>query len=55
MLKSYDWMPLATIDEVGIVRLVDGSLFPTLTSMCWGAGLLTEKVKMRFVYIWKWT
>ena len=35
VLKSYDWMRLAGIDEVGIVKLVDGSLFPTLTSMCW--------------------
>lgn len=35
VLKSYEWMHLAGIDEVGIVKLVDGSLFPTLTSMCW--------------------
>jgi len=35
VLKSYDWMRLAAIDEVGIIKLVDGSLFPTLTSMCW--------------------
>lgn len=35
VLKSYDWMRLAAVDEVGIVKLVDGSLFPTLTSMCW--------------------
>ena len=35
VLKSYDWMRLAAIDEAGIIKLVDGSLFPTLTSMCW--------------------
>lgn len=37
VLKSYDWMRLEAIDEVGIVKLVDGSLFPTLTSMCWAS------------------
>jgi len=35
VLKSHDWMRLKGIDEVGIIKLVDGSLFPTLTSMCW--------------------
>lgn len=35
VLKSHDWMRLQGIDEVGIIKLVDGSLFPTLTSMCW--------------------
>lgn len=35
VLKSYDWMRIEAIDEVGIVKLVDGSLFPTLKSMCW--------------------
>ena len=35
VLKSYDWMRLEAIDEVGIIKLVDGSLFPTLASMYW--------------------
>jgi hypothetical protein len=35
VLKSYDWIRLDAIDEVGIVKLVDGSLFPTLASMYW--------------------
>lgn len=35
VLENYDWMRLKAVDEVGIVKLVDGSLFPTLSSMCW--------------------
>jgi hypothetical protein len=37
VLSSYDWMRLEGIDEVGIIKLVDGSLFPTLSSMCWAS------------------
>ncbi len=35
VLKGHDWVRLKGIDEAGIIKLVDGSLFPTLTSMCW--------------------
>ena len=37
VLKSYDWMRMAAVDEVGIIKLVDGSLFPTLASMDWAS------------------
>ena len=46
VLKSYDWMRIEGIDEVGIVKLVDGSLFPTLKSMCW-AGYKKSKNAIR--------
>lgn len=35
ILKSYQWLSIKAIDEVGIIKLVDGSLFPTLKSMFW--------------------
>lgn len=37
VLKSYDWIRMAAVDEVGIIKLVDGSLFPTLVSMDWAS------------------
>lgn len=37
VLKSYDWMRIQAVDELGIVKLVDGSLFPTLKSMYWAS------------------
>jgi hypothetical protein len=37
VLIGYDWMRLKAVDEVGIVKLVDGPLFPTLKSMCWAS------------------
>jgi len=35
VLKSYQGMSVKGIDEVGLIQLVDGSLFPTLRSMDW--------------------
>ena len=35
VLNSYDWKRLTAIDEVGMIKLVDGSLFPTLACMHW--------------------
>ena len=48
VLQSYDWMSVKGIDEVGLVKLVDGSLFPTLNSMDWASYKKNEK---RFVSI----
>jgi len=35
VLRNTDWLSVKAFDEVGIVKLVDGSLFPTLKSMDW--------------------
>jgi hypothetical protein len=37
VLQSYRGMSVKGIDEVGLVKLVDGSLFPTLKSMDWAS------------------
>ena len=37
VLQSYEGMSIKGIDEVGMVKLVDGSLFPTLRSMDWAS------------------
>lgn len=37
VLKSYEWMRVEAIDEMGIIKLVDGSLFPTLCWMYWAS------------------
>jgi Transposase DDE domain. len=37
VLQSYEGMSIKGIDEVGLVKLVDGSLFPTLRSMDWAS------------------
>ena len=34
-LQNNDWLSVKALDEVGIIKLVDGSLFPTLKSMDW--------------------
>jgi uncharacterized protein with ParB-like and HNH nuclease domain len=35
VIKSSSWLRIDAIDELGIFRLVDGSIFPTLISMDW--------------------
>lgn len=35
ILKSSHWLSIPSIDELGIVKLVDGSIFPTISSMDW--------------------
>ena len=35
VLQSYRWLSVKSIDEIGLVKLVDGSLFPTLKSIDW--------------------
>lgn len=37
VLQCHSWMSVKGIDEVGLVKLVDGSLFPTLKSMDWAS------------------
>lgn len=37
ILKSYSWMRMEGMDEIGMIKLVDGSLFPTLISMNWAS------------------
>jgi len=43
VLSSYNWMRLEFIDEMGLIKLVDGSLFPTLRSMDWADYKKTKK------------
>lgn len=35
LLKTSHWLSIPSIDELGIVKLVDGSIFPTIRSMDW--------------------
>lgn len=35
VLKTSSWLSIPGIDELGIVKLVDGSVFPTIRSMNW--------------------
>lgn len=35
VLKSQEWLSVKCLDELGIIHLVDGSLFPSLCSMDW--------------------
>lgn len=35
VLKSYEWLSVQAFDELGVIQLVDGSLFPSLGSMHW--------------------
>lgn len=35
VLRNSEWLQIEAIDELGIFRLVDGSIFPTLRSMDW--------------------
>lgn len=35
LLKSSHWLSIPSIDELGIIKLVDGSIFPTISSMDW--------------------
>lgn len=43
VLKSYQGISVKGIDEVGLVQLVDGSLFPSLKSMDWASYKKTKK------------
>lgn len=43
VLKSYQGISVKGIDEIGLVKLVDGSLFPTLKSMTWASYKKTKK------------
>jgi hypothetical protein len=35
LLRSSPWLSIPSIDELGIIKLVDGSIFPTISSMDW--------------------
>lgn len=48
VLQSYRWLSVKGIDEIGLVKLVDGSLFPTLKSMNWAS---YKKNARRFAFI----
>ncbi|MEM0993736.1 MAG: IS4 family transposase [Bacteroidota bacterium] len=43
ILKNASWLRIKAFDELGIFRLVDGSVFPTLCSMDWAAFRKTKK------------
>lgn len=37
LLKRSSWLSIPSIDELGIIKLVDGSVFPTIRSMNWAS------------------
>lgn len=43
ILKNASWLRIEAFDELGIFRLVDGSVFPTLRSMDWAVFRKTKK------------
>lgn len=43
ILQSASWLRIDAMDELGIFRLVDGSVFPTLRSMDWAVYKKTKK------------
>lgn len=43
ILKNASWLRIEAFDELGIFRLVDGSVFPTLRSMDWATFRKTKK------------
>lgn len=43
VLQTTDIVGLDAIDELGLIRLVDGSIFPTLRNMCWAEYKTTKQ------------
>jgi len=43
VLQNCNWLRIESFDELGIIKLVDGSIFPTLRSMEWASYKKTKK------------
>jgi len=43
VLQNCKWLRIEAFDEIGIIELVDGSIFPTLSSMQWAEYKKTKK------------
>lgn len=43
ILQNSHWLRIPAFDELGVLRLVDGSIFPTLSSMDWALYKKTKK------------
>jgi len=50
ILRQTPWLKIDAFEELGILRLVDGSIFPTLRSMDWTVYKKTKKASITFEF-----